>query len=350
MVLLIAWPSLLTLIPVNDPLVQLVALRSSIWFLPIFLVATRLTVVDLTTLSRGLAVLNLVALAGGIYVYQNGVEALYPQNAVTEIIYKSKDVGGYEYYRIPSTFLNAHSYGGSMLLTLPFLLDRLFGRRSGLPDRVLAALGVAAAFGGILLCAARVPVILLGIGTLIAWVCTRLNPVIGIVAVGLVGALVAVAATDERLQRAATFEDTEVVSERVRGSANESFVELMVDYPAGAGMGSSVGTSIPYFLADQAPQAIGLENEYSRILVDQGLVGLGLWVAFLVWLLHRPPPLRLDTEWGLGVMMMYALVFTTWATAFIGTGMLSSVPGSALLLIQMGVLARVREVTTEGRR
>ena len=32
----------------------------------------------------------------------------------------------------------------------------------------------------------------------------------------------------------------------------------MVDYPAGAGMGSSLGTSIPFFLADRAPVAIGL--------------------------------------------------------------------------------------------
>src|SRR6185503_8847018 len=113
---------------------------------------------------------------------------------------------------------------------------------------------------------------------------------------------------------------------------------------AGAGMGSSVGTSLPYFLADRAPVAIGLENEYSRILVDQGLVGLGLWVAFLVWLLHRPPPLRLDVSWGLCVVFMFALVLTNWLTAFIGSGTLSSIPGSVLLLTQMGILVRVREV------
>ena len=38
-----------------------------------------------------------------------------------------------------------------------------------------------------------------------------------------------------------------------------------------------------------------------------------------------------------------ALVLTDWATAFIGTGLLSSIPGSVLLLTQMGILLRLRE-------
>jgi len=347
--LLAIWPVLLTLVPVNDFLVQLVALRATVWFLPALLVASRLRASGLVVIARGLAVLNLVALAGGIYVYRYGVEALYPRNAVTLIIYMSKDVGGFEYYRIPSFFLSAQAYGGAMLFSFPFLLDRVFGRGVGLLDRLLAAAGVAAAVGGILLCAARLPIVLFGVMMLIAWVVARLHLGIGALAVGLSAIGVVVAGTDERLQRATTLEDTEYVSERVQGSANASFVELMRDYPAGAGMGSSFGTSIPYFLADRAPVAIGLENEYSRILVDQGLVGLGLWLVFLGWHLHRPPPARLDVPWGLGIVFMYALVTTNWLTAFIGAGTLSSVPGSVLLLTQMGVLVRVREVTASPR-
>jgi hypothetical protein len=41
---------------------------------------------------------------------------------------------------------------------------------------------------------------------------------------------------------------------------------------------------------------------------------------------------------------MYALVVTTWATAFIGAGLLASIPGAVLLLTQMGVILRVREL------
>ena len=205
---------------------------------------------------------------------------------------------------------------------------------------------MAAAIGGILLCAARQPVVIFGITTVIAWLVARFHLAIGAIVVGLASIGVAVAGTNERLQRATTLEDTNAVSDRVRASANQSFFELMADYPAGAGMGSSFGTSIPFFLADRAPEAVGLENEYSRIQVDQGLIGLGLWVMFLVWLLFRPPPLRLDVPWGMGVVFMYALVLTNWLTAFIGSGTLSSIPGSVLLLAQMGVLVRVREVAT----
>ena len=347
---LIAWPALLTFIPVNDPLVQLVALRATVWFLPVLLIASRLRANDLNVITRGLALLNLLALAGGVYVYQYGVESLYPHNAITETIYRSNDVAGYQYHRVPSFFLSAHAYGGAMLLSLPFLLDRAFGRDVGLLDRALAAAGLGAAVGGILMCAARQPIVQFGIVTIVAWIVSRFHLGVGIVAIGLAAVGVIVAASNERLQRAATLEDSEAVSDRIQASANTSFIELIADYPAGAGMGSSYGTSIPYFLADRAPAAIGLENEYSRILVDQGLIGLGLWLAFLVWLFHLPPPLHLDVSWGLGLVFMYALVVTNWLTAFMGAGTLSSIPGSVLLLVQMGVLVRVREVTTSTSR
>ena len=341
-VFLIAWPALLVLVPVNSFLVQLVAFRATVWFLPVLLVATRLTAADLAVVARALAGLNLVALAGGLYVYFYGVEALYPENAVTHIIYMSKDVAGYEYHRVPSTFLSAHAYGGAMLFTMPFLLDRLFGPRVRVLDRALAAAGVAAAVAGMLLCAARQPLALFAVAGLIMWACTRFSLAVGAVAVGIVAAGVAVAATNERLQRVTTLENPEFVSERIQASANESFLELLAEYPGGAGMGSSFGTSIPFFLADQAPTPIGLENEYSRILVDQGWVGLAGWLVFLVWILYRPPRYRPAFPWQVGVAAMYALVFTNWATAFIGAGALSSVPGSVLLLTQMGVLVAVR--------
>ena len=341
--LLIGWPTLLSLIPVNDLLVQGVALRATVWFLPVMLIARRFESGDLAAVARGLTGLNLFALAGGVYVFRNGVEALYPENAVTRIIYMSNDVAGYQHHRIPSTFLNAHSYGGAMLFTLPLLLDRLFGAGVRWPDRALAVVGVVAAVAGILLCAARQPVVMLGVATLLAWAVARFNPVFGLVAVGLIVAGGVASMSDERLSRASSLDSTEVVTERVKGSANDSFVDLIVGYPLGAGMGSAAGTSVPFFLADRAPKAIGLENEYCRILIDQGWVGLGIWVAFLAWLYGRPPRPRLGARWGVGVVLMYALTATNWATAFIGTGTLSAIPMSVLLLAQMGVLLRLRE-------
>ncbi|MDB5311159.1 MAG: hypothetical protein JWO38_5361 [Gemmataceae bacterium] len=342
-VFLIGWPILMCAIPVNDLLIQLVALRATIWFLPAMVMARRLTAADLSVIARALGGLNLVTLAVGVYLYLNGIQALYPRNAVTQIMYLSGDVAGGN-HRIPSTFLSAHSYGGAMLFSLPFLLDRLFGPGARRPDRVLAACGTVAAAGGLLLCAAKQPIATFGLAAVIAWGCTRFNLTTGVVIVGLVVAAGGVASTDQRLQRAAALENTAAVSGRLRGSANESFLELLVQYPLGAGMGSSVGTSIPYFLAGRTSEAIGMENEYCRILIDQGWVGLAAWVVFLVWLYHRPPPARLHINWGLGVILMYALTLTNWATAFLGTGTLASVPGSVLLLTQMGVLIRAREI------
>lgn len=340
---LIGWPAFLTLMPTNDLLVQLVALRATVWFLPVLLVATRLTTADLTTIARGLAVLNLAAFVVGVYLYYRGIEVLYPENAVTAIMYKSKDVADAEFHRVPSTFLNAHAYGGAMLLSLPFLLNLAFGPRVGWLDRSLAIAGVTAAVGGLLMCAARSPMVSFAVATVVAWFCTRFSLVVGIVAIVIIAVGVALGLSNERFQRAATLEDTEAVTTRIQGSANEAFFELMADYPGGAGMGSSVGTSVPYFLADRAPEQIGLENEYSRILVDQGLIGLFGWLAFLGWIYARPPAPRFRVPWQIGAVLMYALTLTNWATAFIGTGTLSAVPGSVLLLTQMGVVLTVRQ-------
>lgn len=340
--LLVLWPAVMAAVPVNDYLVQLVALRGTVWFLPVFLITTRFTPADLTSFSRAIAALNLLAVAVGVYEFQFGVEAVFPRNAVTDIMYRSNDVAGYTALRIPSTFLNAHQYGGAMLLTLPLLLDRLFDRGVGVFDRLLAAAGVAAAAAGLLLCAARSPVVVLAVTVLVAWLCSRFSLWFGLAAGVLVVAGVALAGTSERLQRAVTLDDTEMVSRRVGGSVNANFLDVLVEYPLGAGMGSSVGTSIPFFLADRAPEQVGLENEFSRITVDQGWVGLGLWVVFLGWLLARPPHARFATPWQLGRVLMYALLLSSWGTAFIGTGMLSAIPGSVLMIAQMGILAAGR--------
>jgi hypothetical protein len=340
---LIAWPTLLCLIPVNHFLIQCVALRATIWFLPVLLIATRLTTADLTLLARGLVVLNLAALAVGIYVYLNGVESLYPKNAITLIIYNSKDLGGStKYHRVPSSFLSAHAYGGTMLFTLPFLLDRVAGMKVRLLDRWLAAAGMVAAAGGLLVCGARTPLVVLGLTLAIAWALTRLSLKLGLVVAVLVWLGLAVARNDERLQRISTLADTEYVSRRIAGSANLGFLELLIYYPLGAGMGSANGNNIPFFLTDLAPEQIGGENEYCRIMIDQGWFGLAGWLVFIGWLYCRRPPARPPAPWRIGVVVMYSVTLATWATAFIGTGLLAAIPGTFMMLTQMGVLVSVR--------
>ena len=221
---LITWPAFLCLVPINYFLIQCVALRAAIWFLPVLLIAARLTTADLAVLARGLVVLNLVALAVGIYVYVHGVEALYPVNAITEIIYRSRDLGGMtKYHRVPSSFLSAHAYGGTMLCTLPFLLDRLAGVTVRLLDRCLALAGVVAAAGGMLMCGARSPLVVSGFALVIACVLTRFSLKLGLVVALLAGVGLIVARSDERLQRITTLGDSESVSGRIAGSATRGF-------------------------------------------------------------------------------------------------------------------------------
>ncbi len=339
---LIAWPTLLCFIPINHFLIQCVGLRAAVWFLPVLLLAARLKTGDLTLIARGMVVLNLVAFAFGIYIYFYGVESLYPLNPVTEIIYKSSDIASSKYHRIPASFLSAHAYGGTMLATLPFLLDRLVGVKVRLFDRWFAVAGVVAAFGGLLMCGARLPLVLLTVSLVIAWVLMRLSLKLVLV-IGLACWIgLAVARNNERFQRATTLADAESVSQRIGGSLHSSLFELIIYHPMGTGLGSAAGTSVPFFLRHLAPEQIGLENEYSRILLEQGWFGLAGWLAFLGWLFLRPPPARPAALWRFGVVFMYALTLTQWTTAFIGTGLLTSIPQTFLMLTQMGVLVAVR--------
>ena len=331
------WPIALSIVPVNDRLVQLAALRPTIWFLPVILLGSQLTDADLRVVTRTLAGLNLVALCVGAYLYFAGIEALYPRNAATSIIYQSRDVAGGN-YRIPATFLSSHAYGGTMLMSLALLLGNMTRSKVSRGEQALMVAGIVAAVGGIVMCGARQPVVaavlVFGIAWLMSGFSRRLGGVIGVIVV----ASVALIAANERFQRILILEDTSFVEARIHGSMNEGFAVLLLKYPFGAGIGSAAGTSLPSFLSDLAPKQIGAENEYCRILVDQGWAGLALWLAFLGWMLWPPPKPQDWHQQGLTIVMMYGLILVTWATAFIGTGTLAGVPGSVILLAQMGVV------------
>ena len=144
-------------------------------------------------------------------------------NAITQTIYNSNDVAGYKYHRVPSSFLNAHIYGGTMLATMPFLLDRLAGVTVRLLDRCLALAGVVAAAGGLLMCGARTPLVLSGFALVIALVLSRFSLKLGLVVALIVGVGVVVARSDERLQRITTLEDSEFVSQRIAGRRTRGF-------------------------------------------------------------------------------------------------------------------------------
>ena len=332
-VLLIGWPCLLLLLPFQPFLVSLVGLRGSIFFLPLLLIGCQLKRSDLLEFSTGLAVLDLIAVAFGGAEYFLGVPRFYPLSPVTEIIYASGDVAG-GFFRIPAIFTSAHAFGGTMVSTVPFLIG-LWTLAQKRLLKMLALVSIPAALLGVLMSA------------------TRLNFVIGCAMVGfvifttklknryrvgfllIIGAIAFTALSNARFQRFKSLSDTDFVTERVAGSVNRGFFEILGDYPMGNGLGGG-GTSIPYFLQGQVRNPIGMENEYARILGEQGIIGLVLWLAFLGWLFSRARVVFTPGPWSTSRRLIWFLVMFNFATAWIGTGLLTSIPGTLFLILGAG--------------
>lgn len=334
MSLLVLWPLLLLLVPVQPYLVQLVGFRCAVFFLLITLLGVRLTGEDLYGLAMWLAGLNLVALAFGLAEYTLGIERFIPVNAVTALIYASDDVAGYSAHRIPAIFVNAHAYGGSMVATVPFLVGAWVQARRPLLQRVLAAAGLVAAMVGVLMSAARIHFAVLIVLLIVLNFSVKMKATHRVALVTmmlLVGLLVA---SQERLQRFTSLQETSEVSNRVAFSLPAAFWEVGRDHPMGNGLGGG-GTNMPYFLAGQVHDRVVIENEYGRILFEEGWVGLLLWLGFVGWVFTRRAR-GLDPDWVAGRRMGWVFVFVSNASAFIGTGLLVSIPQSVLMLLTMG--------------
>jgi hypothetical protein len=339
---LMVWPlCTLVLSPLLDAqhiLIQFVGLRMAILLLPLMLIGLRLEPGELDVLGTWVVWLNAVAFGFALLELALGIEPFFPRNASSFIIYISQDVGEEGLPRIPAIFNSAHAYAGTMLMSMPLLVRRLGRSRSG-RFLSLAALGVSLL--GIFISAARSPVVQLVAIVGLLLLVSRLSAKLLAAIVGMAIGVGLVVATNPRFQRFATLDDTSYVTERLSASVNTSLLEVITNYPLGNGLGSAAGTSIPFFLTDLAKPQFGLENEFARVAMEQGFIGFVLWLGFLAWLLLRLPPRR-RKEQVVANRLMWATVVVMWMTAFIGTGLLASVPGSALLLLWMGCLIGMR--------
>jgi hypothetical protein len=339
--LLVIWPMLLLFLPFQPLLISLVGLRGNILFIPILLLGARLKDKDLLQFSTGLAVLNLVALvfAGAEYLF--GLSRFYPVSPVTLIMYSSGDVEG-GYYRIPAIFTSAHAYGGTMVGTMPFLIG-LWQRTRMRKMGMLALLGIAAAMLGVLLSATRLNFIIGSVIILATIFTTRLQAKSRIVFVVLVAAFGLIAISNSRFQRFKSLGDTEAVADRISGSVNRGFFEILFEYPMGNGLGGG-GTSIPYFLSGQVRNPIGMENEYSRILCEQGVIGLLIWICFVIWFVTRYRYAFAAGPWPNSRRIAWCVAAFGLATAWIGIGALTAIPGTVFTLLAMGWTATPQSV------
>jgi hypothetical protein len=143
--------------------------------------------------------------------------------------------------------------------------------------------------------------------------------------------------SDQRLQRFTTLSDNDYVTRRVRGSVNMTFFDSISTYPIGNGLGGG-GTSVPYFIQDRLEKPVALENEYARIALEQGVPGLCLWAAFIMWVFTRSF-LAPNDAWHLARRLAWVVGAADFALAMTGTGLFTSVPHTCLMLVSVGWIA-----------
>ena len=334
---LMAVPLVMFFIPVQDPLVQLVGLRGNAFLVPFILIGARLKREDFYRIGLWLACLNVVAFTVGCAEYLLGLEHFFPANAVTDIIYRSNDVGKATDYRIPSIFSNAHSFGGTMVLSLPLIAGAWVQKHREIWHKNLFLAGLLAAMLGVFLSAARSHFLVLAVLITVATFSTRLRPIyrVGWIAVLLVVGYVV--ATHDRMQRFTTLDNAEFVQTRFQSSVNSTLFDAMVDYPFGVGLGGG-GTSMPYFLMDRLNMPVAIESEWGRIELETGLLGLAAWIGFLLWIFTRPQAHRGDPAFLSWWLAWFAAV-SLFAFGFIGIGLFTSIPSTAILLMLVGWIA-----------
>jgi hypothetical protein len=334
---LVLWPMLLFLLPLQDPLIQLVGFRGNAFLLPFLLIGATLKDEDLYRLAMGVAVLNLLAFVVGGMEYFLGIEHFFPQNSVTELIYLSNDVANYTAFRIPSVFTSAHAFAGTMVMTIPLLLGAWVQKSAHDWPRPFIFAVLCVSILGVFLSATRSHFIVMSIVLLASIFFDRLkftSRLIWLVALVSVGLLVS---RDKRLQRFEGLSDTDMVVGRIVGSVNSSLLEVASKYPLGNGLGGG-GTSIPYFLQHLIRNRVLIENEYARILLEQGIPGLCMWIAFLGWVFTRKGTSGRD-PWKFGRRLAWFTCAGYFATGLIGTGLLTSIPQTCLLLATTGWIA-----------
>jgi len=293
---------------------------------------------DYYVLAKWLAVLNLVAFGFAVAEYFEGLDSFFPRNAVTINMYGSRDLIGFTQYRIPSTFIGSASYCGAMVCTMPLLLDAWAQKRVGRLEYWLFMAALVASPLGVFMGASRswAGIMILAVGSTFLAGQMTFRVLLGSIALTIcVGWIVS---NNPRLQRFTTVQDTDMVEKRIAYSVNESFVDALHDYPMGNGLGGG-GTSIPYFLQDRVKDSVTIENEYGRILLETGIPGLLIWLIFIFWTFARTVP---DGEWVLALRLTRNVLAISFATAVIGTGLLTWIPGTPLVFAFMGWITTAR--------
>ncbi len=335
---LIAWPFFLFCLPFQDPWIQLVGLRGNVYLLPFILVGARLEGKDIAKIALWFAFLNLVAFGFAVAEYFYGVDKFFPRNQNTRLLFLSRDLAQHSAYRIPATFSGSHAYAGVMVLTFPFLVGAWLQRQKKPWHYYLLVAALLASLLGVFMAAARMPVIILSMLFICLFITIRASIPTWVMIFMLIVGVGWIVSKEERLQRFTTLNNTDYVSGRINESVNDSLWDILMEYPYGNGLGGG-GTSIPYFLEDRVvPPKYFMESEIARLILEQGWVGLGLWLAFAFWVTTRRA-VRQDEPWFLARRLMWLNCVLSLGTGLIGLGLFTSIPGTCLMLLSLGWVA-----------
>lgn len=339
---LIGWPTMLLLVPSQHPLIQLVGWRGNVLFVPFILIGGLLDTNAMRRLAKSFALLNGIVLTFAIMEIFVGVTRFYPFNAVDAIIYKSTDVyfNDASHFRIPATFTHSAAYATCMVASMPLLLGALSFEPARSRGRYLLLAACAASAVGVFLAASRSEAVVLILMVVFITLTTSGQRFPRAAWFALVVGVAALVAFTPRMQRFFTLAQGGVIGQRIESSVNSSVVNLIEEYPLGNGLGGG-GTSIPYFLEPLVHDPVEIENEYGRIELEQGIPGLLLWVAFIIWVFARSAPRR-DDPWYTGLWLARLFCAISFATAPLGTGLLNAIPQSALVLMFAGWIATSR--------
>lgn len=331
---LVAWPTALFFFPAGDVLVELVGWRANVFLLPFLLVGARLDDESVYKLALVMAVLNIVAIVIAGLQFTFGLQMFFPRNEVTEMLYQGRlsdteSIG----LRIPSTFVNAHAYGGTMVMTLPFIFGALIQERKRVHAHLLTA-ALMSSLLGVFMAGVRTPILVLAVLVVLVTLSGHLRGHAR-VSWAVVLLLVAYVVSGEtRFQRFVTLQDTQFLSERWNSSVNSEFFDLVKESPLGRGLAGG-GTSIPYFLQDRYEAYFVMENEFARIVLEQGLPGLLMWLLFIAWVMTKGRSRPTD-PWQLSRRLVLATAASYFALALTGIGLLTSIPQSVILLTGVG--------------
>lgn len=331
---LIAWPTVLFFFPPGDVLVELVGWRANVFLLPFLLIGAKLDDDSVYKIGMAMAILNIAAGVIAAAEFTFGIRMFFPYNEVTDMLYQAR-LNDTEFIglRIPATFVNAHAYGGTLVMTLPFIFGAWIQQRERWHAHVLTV-ALAASLLGIFAAGARTPMIVLAALAVLVTLSGRLRGYAWVSWAGVILVVGWIVSNDVRLQRFVTLQDTQFLNERWSSSVNREFFDLMGAYPFGRGLAGG-GTSIPYFLQDRFEANFVMENEFARIVMEQGIPGLFLWVLFIVWVIAKSRGPKSD-PWHLSRRLVLAAAAAYFLFALTGIGLLTSVPQSMVLLLGIG--------------